>query len=44
MPLSRQTVALLKQIQAISDESVFTFQNAHTLNKGKISVYSNVSL
>ncbi|MEB2704045.1 integrase arm-type DNA-binding domain-containing protein [Citrobacter koseri] len=33
VPLSRQAVALLKQIQAISGESVFVFPGAHTLNK-----------
>ncbi|MFP1769645.1 tyrosine-type recombinase/integrase [Lonsdalea quercina] len=32
-PLSRQAVALLKQIQAISGESVFVFPGARTLNK-----------
>ncbi len=31
--LSRQAVALLKQIQALSGESVFVFPGAHTLNK-----------
>ncbi|MEC3927011.1 integrase arm-type DNA-binding domain-containing protein [Citrobacter braakii] len=33
VPLSQQAVALLKQIQAISGESVFVFPGAHTLNK-----------
>ena len=33
VPLSRQAVALLKQIQALSGESVFVFPGAHTLNK-----------
>lgn len=33
VPLSHQAVALLKQIQAISGESVFVFPGAHTLNK-----------
>lgn len=33
VPLSRQAVALLKKIQAISGESVFVFPGAHTLNK-----------
>ncbi|OSM96626.1 hypothetical protein AU504_07845 [Lonsdalea populi] len=33
VPLSRQAVALLKQIQAISGKSVFVFPGAHTLNK-----------
>lgn len=32
VPLSQQAVALLKQIQAISGESVFVFPGAHTLN------------
>ncbi|MEH3297001.1 site-specific integrase, partial [Raoultella planticola] len=33
VPLSRQAVTLLKQIQVISGESVFVFPGAHTLNK-----------
>ncbi|RLM10080.1 integrase [Gibbsiella quercinecans] len=33
VPLSRQAVALLNQIQTISGESVFVFPGAHTLNK-----------
>ncbi|MFP1821492.1 tyrosine-type recombinase/integrase [Lonsdalea quercina] len=33
VPLSRQAVALLKQIQAYSGESVFVFPGAHTLSK-----------
>lgn len=33
VPLSRQAVALLKQIQAISGESIFVFPGAHTLSK-----------
>ncbi|MGK4333559.1 tyrosine-type recombinase/integrase [Lonsdalea quercina] len=33
VPLSQQAVALLKQIQAISGESVFVFPGARTLNK-----------
>ncbi len=33
VPLSRQAVALLKQIQTISGESVFVFPGAHTLHK-----------
>lgn len=33
VPLSHQAVALLKQIQAISGESVFVFPGAHTLDK-----------
>ncbi|OSN03051.1 hypothetical protein AU512_16770 [Lonsdalea iberica] len=33
MPLSRQAVGLLLQIQAISGESVFVFPATHTLNK-----------
>ena len=33
VPLSQQAVALLKQIQAISGESVFVFPGAHPLNK-----------
>lgn len=33
VPLSQQAVALLKQIQAISGESIFVFPCAHSLNK-----------
>ena len=33
VPLSKQAVNLLKQIQALSGESVFVFPGAHTLNK-----------
>ncbi|MEB6347464.1 integrase arm-type DNA-binding domain-containing protein [Klebsiella pneumoniae] len=33
VPLSQQAVALLKQIQAISGESIFVFPGAHTLSK-----------
>lgn len=33
VPLSQQAVALLKQIQAISGESIFVFPSAHTLIK-----------
>lgn len=33
VPLSRQAVALLKQIKALTGESVFVFPGAHTLNR-----------